>query len=314
LSRWPYYLSPSLLKKIISDIDSHADLRSIERWDPAGFSSFRYQSRGAKYYLRIADTPGHTYAPEAEVLRLLHNAGVHVPQVVYEVEVEPETHRALLILSEMPGKPMATSRPETDLVALWEAGQELARMKAIRVDGFGPFPTLKPWNGELRAGYATFRRWIRSELLDAADDSIKAFIGSQRLKTFNENCGFVRTWEAVTPVLAHGDLHPGHLFHERFSFKGFVDFRSVLGADEWYDVATFLCSVFWDTPAGRRNARAFLTGFARQSQFGENELDLIRHRTITLLPSARMPRDSVTAAFDFLSAPGALVRLLRDSS
>jgi len=305
------FLNPRLLKKAIANIDPDADLGSIERWDYTGYTSFRYRSRGVPFYFRVAAEPGRSFAPEAEAIRLFDNAGMLVPRVMYVSDVEPETRRAVIVLSALPGASMATSWSPTALLALWEAGQHLARMKAIPTNGFGYLQPIEPRNGEWRAEYATFRSWIKNELILATRNSVEALLGRQRLEAYNQSCGILRTWETPTPVLAHGSMHLRHLFHDGSSFSGLMDFKAILGADEWYDVATLLASLLWSVPGDRSKAKAFMLGYTRQFQLSDHDLELIRHRTITLLPRADIPRGSIVPGFDFLSQPGALARLLR---
>lgn len=312
--KWPFYLDAAKLKRIVHRLDPAADLTRIERWSPNGFISFRYLSGGRRFFLRIADTPSHSFAAEAAIIRRFDQAGVAVPKVIHLDDAEPETGRALIVVSEVPGQTIRSASSRFGNLVLHDVGGQLARARTIQIEGFGPILRDKPWSGEISGPHTSFRRWTRDEQPFANSGVLEQQIGAQRLERFNEICGAIRRWVSVVPTLAHGAVTRDHLFRDQTSFTGFIDFGSVCGADRWYDLATLLVSVPWVLSMGRDGARAILSGYAREAPLSDDDLECLRARVVTLLPSSGENRSTLREVLDRLMEPGFLIQLMRRGS
>ncbi|WP_020579064.1 phosphotransferase [Actinopolymorpha alba] len=70
------------------------------------------------FYVRIAEGPGDSFAPEVELHRVLHAAGVRVPAVAYYEPFDDAWGRSVMVTTEVSGHPLSASTPATAAVEL----------------------------------------------------------------------------------------------------------------------------------------------------------------------------------------------------
>src|SRR5262245_42413048 len=84
---------------------------------PSGSSTpvYRIERGGGAYYLRLAESPEASLAPEALVHDLLHARGVRVPEVVYFEPFHERLQRSVMVTAAIPGRPLAEDSRDTDV-------------------------------------------------------------------------------------------------------------------------------------------------------------------------------------------------------
>lgn len=248
------------LRRLLGDRESFAFERST-----SGVSTPVYRIRRAEetMYLRIAEAVEADLGPELHVHELLLAAAAKVPPVLDYVPLDPDVGRSVALLGSIAGEAVGwsptLSGPELDSV-LRAAGEDLARVNAVTVEGWG---------------------WIRRDLgrdrLVGENSSLVDWLFSAReedvhgcLRTVTD---FVSLPEAAgvlarldqfvssppEPVLAHGDFDVTHIFHVDGRYSGLIDFGEIRGAEPWYDAALFH-ALHVGYPLGRRMLGAVLGG------------------------------------------------------
>ena len=108
---------------------------------PDGVSSQVYRLvRGSEtFYLRVAEEADENLETDAELHRRLLALGVRVPRMVFVEPYDAAIGRSVAITSEVPGVPLAAAGcpPEVALAVAAEAGEDLAVINHVTVDGFG---------------------------------------------------------------------------------------------------------------------------------------------------------------------------------
>lgn len=190
------------------------------------------------FYLRASETPEASMAPEVAVHAVLGAAGVALPEVVTYDPFAPEIGRSIMVVRQVPGKPLsnAAERRQAEAVAT-EAGRQLATINQVVVDGFGwitrgPVPVW-PLQGEL----ASQRHFVLSDLDERGEvlagltvgerDGVEAAIDGELDHTVHQG------------KLAHGDLDPTHIFHIASHLTGIIDLGEIRGTSWYYDLAHF---------------------------------------------------------------------------
>ena len=155
------------LGKLVARIFRGADCR-IER-AAAGVSTPVYRvRRGAEvFYLRLAETPEASLAPEARVHGLLREGGVRVPAVVQYEPFDEALQRSVLVTTEIAGEPVGCRGVDAATRAILRAaGRDLAAINSLPVAGFGWIRRDRAVMAGLAAEHEDRRAWGR-EYLDA---------------------------------------------------------------------------------------------------------------------------------------------------
>lgn len=194
------------------------------------------------FYLRILPEANASFAPEVYVHTLLAARGVHVPQVVYFEHLHPVLQRSVMITTEIPGNAIGHDVHDDDARSIIHvAGQELARIHAIAVDGFGWVLRDQALVEQLQAEYATAAEWLQQHIaepfavleqrniLTAADVATIGLVMAESLALFR----------AEPAVLAHGDFDVTHIYQRNGQYTGIIDFGEIRGANRFYDLGHF---------------------------------------------------------------------------
>ena len=212
---------------------------------------YRVRSGEEVFYLRLAETPEASLAPEARVHALLRGRGVRAPEVVYFEELEPALGRSAMLTAEIRGEPIGrvsardgprrVSHGERDLrPVLREAGRDLALINTAPVRGFGWVARDRGKGEELEAGFPTHREWVAEHI-----EQLHA-LRREGVLTEREGhaldlilCRFDAYLDVDYAFLAHGDLDATHIYHEGGRYTGIIDFGEIRGASPLYDLGHF---------------------------------------------------------------------------
>ncbi len=210
-----------------------------------GISTYVYRIayRNELFYLRILPEAGASFAPEVAVHTRLHQMGVKVPEVIHFEEYNDILHCSIMVTTEIKGQPVsqlpALSQQQAARIVM-EAGQDLARINSVPVEGFGWVERERPDTTRLQADMPTFRSFAlefwQADLAYLAQHAITA-VEVALLERVLARCD---AWLDVEHAcLAHGDLDATHVYQQDGQYRGIIDFGEIRGADRWYDLAHF---------------------------------------------------------------------------
>lgn len=202
---------------------------------------YRLRRSGQTFYLRVAEGPETSLAPEVLVHRLLRERGVRVPEVVHFDPFNEALGRAVMVTTEIPGAPIAQDDPSVDLRAvLVEAGRDLAAVNGLAVEGFGWIRRDRPAAARLQADLPTHRAFALDRLPEHLGRLRGIFLANEEvrlvLRTVDRHDGWLDVEQAH---LAHGDLDATHIYQQGGRYTGLIDFGEIRGADRFYDLGHF---------------------------------------------------------------------------
>lgn len=198
---------------------------------------YRIERGGTTHYLRLAEGPEASQAPEVLIHDLLRDRGVQVPEVIYFEPFHDRLQRSVMVTTAIPGRSLADDPHGFDARAvLAAAGRDLAAINDVEVRGFGFVRRDGPGGFEMEAELPTLRGFALGELEEhlAAVSSVLA--GDELAAVRAVIRGHDRWLEAIRANLAHGDLDATHIYHQDGRFTGIIDFGEIRGADRYYDL------------------------------------------------------------------------------
>jgi aminoglycoside phosphotransferase (APT) family kinase protein len=193
-------------------------------------------------YVRVLPEQDASFAPEAQVHRLLLARGLRVPDVLY---VEPHNallQRSVMCTTAIPGQAIGYADPPANVLAIVrEAGRELAVLNQVPIEGFGWIQRDLPADQPLRAEYPTPGEWLTEHVGPA----LSAFSRSELLSQPDLRAVHAALGEAIAlfkderAALAHGDFDPPHIYHLDGQYVGMIDFGEIRGTHPLYDIGHF---------------------------------------------------------------------------
>ncbi len=195
---------------------------------------------GTTLYLRLAEGPEASLAPEVRAHELLLALGAKVPAVVHFDPFNERLQRSVMVTTEIPGEPIGANHHGIDVAVVIEAaGRDLAIINSIEVDGFGWIRRDEPVVDRLKAELPSLQDFA----LDDFDSHLaitSSFFSSSEIRTIREtverNSGPL---EALQACLAHGDFDVTHIYHRNGVYTGIIDFGEIRGVDRFYDLGHF---------------------------------------------------------------------------
>jgi Ser/Thr protein kinase RdoA (MazF antagonist) len=265
---------------------------SIER-APGGVSTavYRVDRDGEVVFVRVAEQPGGSMEVEAAVHARLRTIGVTVPEVL-ALDDGVDLGRGLMILREIPGRPLVGSAGVDPTPVLRAAGADLARINGVEVDGFGWIRrdgAAPPFRG-VHASYRAFVEEGTQGIQGAAASALDARQGAV-LSTLLEAVAA----EEREARLAHGDFDGTHIYQHAGAYSGLIDLGEMRGAEPWYDLAFALVQ-------DRSAVTALVAGYREVAPVPE---DLSRRllRSATVIVATQLGRWIVRDGPDALERP-----------
>lgn len=193
------------------------------------------------FYLRVLPQEGSTFAPEVEVLAILHSHGVLVPEVVYWDDRNEMVARSVMITTEIMGKEIRHDQSGAALPEILRAaGRDLAVINRVPVDGFGWIRRDAPGDAALRADVATERGFMLAQSEDYLS-ILDEFLLKRRDVDMIQDV--VRDHESLLDAshasLAHGDFDATHIFCHQERYTGIIDLGEIRGTGPYYDLGHF---------------------------------------------------------------------------
>jgi aminoglycoside phosphotransferase (APT) family kinase protein len=226
-----------LLREIAARVLPGSGESSIARaTSGASTPVYRITRGGNTYYLRLAEGPEASLAPEVWVHDRLHASGVRVPEVVHFEPFHHGLQRSVMVTTAIPGRSLAEDHGRDAGAVLAAAGRDLALINDVVVTGFGFVRRDHPPGTHLAGEYPTLPAFalgsLEEHLVAAASILTDDEIAAVRTEVARHD-GWL---EAEQASLAHGDLDATHIYHQDGQYTGIIDFGEIRGADRFYDL------------------------------------------------------------------------------
>ncbi|MDQ3327667.1 MAG: aminoglycoside phosphotransferase family protein [Chloroflexota bacterium] len=223
-----------VLRTVIEEMFPPARSTNVERVVAGGSSQvYRIRRDAAVYYLRFAEQPGESLAPEARVHELLRERGVRAPKIVHRAPTSTAFGRSFMVTSEIAGRPVAECSDRTSVRRiLTEAGKDLAIINKLPVDGFGFLRRDRVVGSRLQGPFSTHCAWVSQHL----DEDLHRIAGRALLESevwaLRHILQRYEAWLQEDQVwLAHGDFDTTHIFQQDGRYTGIIDFGEVRGTE-----------------------------------------------------------------------------------
>ncbi|MGH2585695.1 MAG: phosphotransferase family protein, partial [Dehalococcoidia bacterium] len=233
---------PATIEVLAAHIFPERASLTVERV-PEGVSTFVYRIRRGSQtlYLRILPEIDASFAPEAYAHRTLRARGVRVPEVVYVEHCNEIVQRSVMVTTEIEGCHVG-QRPVDGAThrILFEAGQQLAIINSIPVDGFGWIKRDQRDVHRLEAEHPTHRAFATAHLEDDLAALEGRILNQSEITAIRSIVERHASWlETEHGRLAHGDFDVTHIFQQDGRYTGIIDLGEIRGADLWYDLGHF---------------------------------------------------------------------------
>ena len=208
----------------------------------SGFSTpvYRIARGGTTFYLRLAEGPEASLAPEVLAHDLLCARGVRVPEVVHFEPFHQQLQRSVMVTTAIPGRSLAADYQGIDVgPVLAAAGRDLAAINSVDVAGFGFIRRDQPRAPRLEAESPTVRAFALGDVEEHLA-TLAAFLAPDEIQAICTTVTYGDAWlDADRAILAHGDLDATHIYHQDGRYTGIIDFGEIRGADPLYDLGHF---------------------------------------------------------------------------
>lgn len=227
-----------LLREIAGRSLPGTGLPTIER---AGTGSstpvYRIQRGGITCYLRLAEGPEASLAPEVLAHNVLLARGALMPEVVAFEPFHSELQRSVMVTTAIPGRSLAEHWQGFDISAvLAAAGRDLALINGVKVTGFGFVRRDHPDAAWLQGPFPTLRAFAL-DALEERLDALTSILTGEEVRAIRATVVRHEAWlGAEQGNLAHGDLDATHIYHQDGRYTGIIDFGEIRGADPFYDL------------------------------------------------------------------------------
>ncbi|WP_144120034.1 phosphotransferase family protein [Catellatospora sichuanensis] len=200
---------------------------------------YRVKRGTQTFYLRIAEHPDENLETDAILHQHLRDLGISVAQVVYVEPGAMSLDRSLMITTEVPGVPLAALDTLEDArAAVAAAGEDLARLNRIAVDGFG-WVERHGAGWPLRAEYDAYPPFLVSYLPDPWPGRLAALLPTPILAAVAEMIEQECRHPPHRARLAHGDFDTTAVFCADGRYTGLIDFGEIRGAEPTFDLGHF---------------------------------------------------------------------------
>jgi len=240
---------------------------------------YRAQVDDAVFYLRLAEEPGEDLTTDAAILDRLRALGASVPVVVAAERAPAELARSYLIVTEIPGQPLAEGSTDDEArSAARAAGRDTAIINSLPVAGFGWLQRtgVQPLTAEL-ASYGDF---AGSDLPESWPGWLTGLFDSEQLDALETLVETERARVVGAAHLAHGDLDVTHIYTHDGAYQGIIDFGEMRGAELYFDLGHFLLH-----DGETRSVElfdSFLAGYTEVAGLPDDHREAIRRSAILL--------------------------------
>lgn len=237
--------------------------------------------RGSEtFYLRVAEEAGENLETDAELHERLRALGVRVARVVFVEPLDAAIGRSIAITTEIPGGPLAGSAcsPARARAVVDAAGQDLAMVNRVAVDGFG-WVRRRGRGWPLGAEHATYSTFLTSSLPANWPGPLGSVLSGAVLEAVEAMIERERARPPAHGLLAHGDFDTTAIFCAGGRYTGLIDFGEIRGAEPAYDLGHF--HLHDEELVATRLLPALLDGY-RRTETATPDQEAIRRSAVLL--------------------------------
>jgi len=262
---------------------------------------------GKNVIVRISRNKHPRFEAEEKAIRMAAQVGVPTPSVLLIEGLNHGNEKLTFCVEEkINGIPLSDQMGQLskeELQSLIEqSGSILSKIHSVRVDRFGGFDKLAPyenWSGFVFKPFKAIQR-----VMKIADEiGVERPLINKAVSTLKEHEGL---FNRVTPQLLHGDFSIKHMLIRDKKIVGIIDFENAKGGDPVFDFAWF--DYFYGESIPRKWMKK---GYSNTKLFDGNfeaKLNLYRlHLSLNLLDYYELEKNS--AGLDHTKK-----KLLKDTS
>ena len=214
---------------------------TFERASSGGSTEvYRVQVGSETTWLRLAEDPGEDRSVEYAVHDRLRTMGVHVPEILMFEVAPPELDRSAALTGNISGIPLTECRDQEIVRRVARAaGEDLALINSLTVEGFGWIDRMREGDPEIVAEHPSRANWANEysraiEKLGAAEvfpeDIMPRVVSTMKI--------WCATDTGSRSHLVHGDFDATHIYFDQATstYTGIIDFGEGRGADFEYDL------------------------------------------------------------------------------
>lgn len=242
---------------------------SVERV-PRDWSTYVFcvKTRTETFYIRFLPEDA-SFAAEVLAHNILLEKGVVVPRVIAWEHRNEATGLSVMITEEIPGVSIEDKwPPENAREILNHAGQQIALVNEVPVDGFGWID--RNSYHKLKGVHSSFKDFFNEGLADGLEILSQYDFSETEITRITELIETaLRILDTENAVLVHGDFDSSHIFHDRGNYTGLIDFGEIRGCNRLIDLAT--CLLF----NGQKRPMTYeyvLEGYCEMAPVSDDEL------------------------------------------
>lgn len=236
--------------------------------------------------------PNGYFHAESEAAAEAKKAGLPSYSTYALHDLESGDDFAFQVCEKLPGtaiKPWLDSHPNDEGLLLFKIGEAMARMHAIKVEGFGPFDNKVAAAGKLQGLHRTFAEAVRASLHDntlflQGEGVFTEAQADEIMGLFSDSSPAL---DCRTPVLVHNDFADWNLLTDGKEVTGILDWDECVGGDPVSDIACW--STFFDPSRLEGMLKGYWSVAERPDDF-ERRFQLLRFRYTISKMTLRMRR------------------------
>jgi len=200
-----------------------------------GLSTYVYRIRHNNEITFMRVLPENaSFAAEALAHDIMLERGVNVPKPIWFEHKNPLLAKSVMLTSEISGHSIERYDQNRKEI-LNAAGKQLAMINSIEVDGFGWID--RNHYKELKGEKSTFKDYYYDKLYSDIDLLSIYDFDTGSIKKIMEKA--YPSLAIENAFLAHGDFDSSHIFSDKGSYTGIIDFGEIRGSHRLYDLGHF---------------------------------------------------------------------------
>ncbi len=204
---------------------------------------YRVENSNDVYYLRITGYEGQSFQAEFIAHQKISAVRSKIPKIIYHRNFcrEIDNH-SFMITEGIKGKPVSSYEDWHKLKQVFiNAGQDLAKINSISVNGFGWIERKAKNIEKLYAHRDTYQDYMLRDFQEKLTILVKFAVLTkteadqlQSIKNkFQEFLGYDQA------CLTHGDFDVTHIYCQGDRYTGIIDFGDIMGTSPFADLAHF---------------------------------------------------------------------------
>lgn len=205
---------------------------------------FKLTKDNSILYLRILSSD-ENIEPQCVAHKLLLDKGVKIPKVIYcKRTVDIFDNRDVMVSKEVKGQSMLEMennlKEEEKKNIFIEAGKDLARINEIEVEKCGDICDVK--GNTLIGDCNSYEEYTLGRVPKKLNSLVKKKLISEDVS--EKLWGYISDNKELLHIegnsfLAHGDFHIEHIYQDKGTYSGIIDFGDIRGTTKYRDLSFF---------------------------------------------------------------------------